>query len=239
MPPTSQLLRSPPAPRPERRNPPRPPGEPLGQAGARGASADPRSKARRRRRSALRQARPRGAVEPTTPEQTMPATTRRNRPVPRALQEALHATSVFCEASCRPKPAVPLRLPQSPKGSFLGMDQVVKPVQLRRVGPDRVDWNPRMTLRFHTSRLLPVPHGFTTRDGGVSEGPYRSLNLSLSVGDSPAHVAENLRALAREVGVRSFQIQTAAQVHGARVLEDGGPDPDAGLTSSGGEAEGL
>ncbi len=89
-----------------------------------------------------------------------------------------------------------------------------------------------MTLRFHTSRLLPVPHGFTTRDGGVSEGPYRSLNLSLSVGDSPGHVAENLRALAKEVGIRSFQIQTAAQVHGARVLEDVVPDPHAELTAS-------
>jgi len=96
-----------------------------------------------------------------------------------------------------------------------------------------------MTLRFHTSRLLPVPHGFTTRDGGVSQGPYRSLNLSLSVGDSSEHVAENLRALAREVGIRSSQIQTAAQVHGARVLEDVVPDPHAELPSACGEADAL
>src|SRR5260370_16960033 len=171
MPPTSQLLRSPPAPRPERRNPPRPPGEPLGQAGARGASADPRSKARRRRRSALRQARPRGAVEPTTPEQTMPATTRRNRPVPRALQEALHATSVFCEASCRPTPSVPLRLPQSPKGSFLGMDQVVKPVQLRRVGADPANRDPRQTLRVHPTPLLPPRHAVAPPPTAAAPGP--------------------------------------------------------------------
>lgn len=96
-----------------------------------------------------------------------------------------------------------------------------------------------MTLRLHTSRLLPVPHGFTTRHGGVSEGPYRSLNLGLSVGDSPERVAENLRTLAREAGIGSFQIQTAAQVHGARVLEDVVPDPRAELTTSCGEADAL
>jgi YfiH family protein len=84
-----------------------------------------------------------------------------------------------------------------------------------------------------------VPHGFTTRGGGVSEGPYRSLNLSLSVGDLPERVAENVRALAQEAGIRSFQIQTAAQAHGARVLEDVVPNPDAELTSSCGEADAL
>ena len=31
---------------------------------------------------------------------------------------------------------------------------------------------------------LPVPHGFTTREGGVSEGPFRSLNLSAATGSS-------------------------------------------------------
>lgn len=44
-----------------------------------------------------------------------------------------------------------------------------------------------------TSPLIPIPHGFTTREGGVSEGPYASLNLSLATGDDPERVAENQR----------------------------------------------
>ena len=34
-------------------------------------------------------------------------------------------------------------------------------------------------------------HGFTTtRNGGLSLGPWRSLNLGRSVGDDPEHVAQ-------------------------------------------------
>ncbi|MFX4839131.1 laccase domain-containing protein, partial [Acinetobacter baumannii] len=40
---------------------------------------------------------------------------------------------------------------------------------------------------------LPVPHGFTTRLGGVSQGPFQSLNLSAATGDDPEKVAENQR----------------------------------------------
>jgi YfiH family protein len=96
-----------------------------------------------------------------------------------------------------------------------------------------------MPLQIYSSCLLPVPHGFTTRHGGVSEGAFRSLNLSLNVGDSPEHVAENVRIVARYAGISPFQIQTASQVHGARVLEDVAPDPSSELTSSCGEADAL
>ena len=51
-----------------------------------------------------------------------------------------------------------------------------------------------------TSPLLSVPHGFTTREGGVSEGPYRSLNLSTSTGDDPAKVGENQRRVLEQFG---------------------------------------
>ncbi len=90
-----------------------------------------------------------------------------------------------------------------------------------------------------TSRLLPVAHGFTTRSGGVSEEPYRSLNLSLSVGDQRERVAKNVELLARDAGLQAFQIQTASQVHGARVLDDVVPRPDCELTSWCGEADAL
>ena len=40
----------------------------------------------------------------------------------------------------------------------------------------------------------------TARSGGVSSGPYATLNLSLSVGDDPASVLENRRRLAASFG---------------------------------------
>ena len=40
----------------------------------------------------------------------------------------------------------------------------------------------------------------TARAGGVSSGPYESLNLSLSVGDDPGCVLENRHRLAAAFG---------------------------------------
>ena len=47
-----------------------------------------------------------------------------------------------------------------------------------------------------------ISHGFTTRDGGVSEGPYASLNLSWSRGDDKAAVEENRRRLGAAFNAR-------------------------------------
>ena len=38
-----------------------------------------------------------------------------------------------------------------------------------------------------------VRHGFSTRMGGVSRGPYASMNLSFTRGDDPEAVRENYR----------------------------------------------
>lgn len=62
---------------------------------------------------------------------------------------------------------------------------------------------------------LEVPHGFSTRIGGVSEGPYASLNLGLSTGDVPERVAENRRRLGAVLGAPVNR--TLAMEHGARV----------------------
>jgi polyphenol oxidase len=62
---------------------------------------------------------------------------------------------------------------------------------------------------------------FTTRDGGVSEGPYSSLNLGILTDDDQSNVAENRRRLvaAAEVGT----VGMGFQVHGTDVLEWDGP----------------
>jgi YfiH family protein len=55
----------------------------------------------------------------------------------------------------------------------------------------------------------------TTRRGGVSAGPYASLNLSLNVGDDPAHVLENRRRVLAALGAGLEDAVFAQQVHGA------------------------
>src|SRR5712691_5363830 len=75
---------------------------------------------------------------------------------------------------------------------------------------------------FLTLRLLSaegVVHGFSVRTGGVSRGPYASLNLGRGVGDDPAAVDENLRRLAEAAGREGpHAFASAHQVHGDRVM---------------------
>jgi polyphenol oxidase len=66
------------------------------------------------------------------------------------------------------------------------------------------------------SRLLAAfPHGFTTRQGGVSPPPWDGLNLGGSVGDDPARVALNWRLLEAETRLLFARVR---QVHGSRVV---------------------
>jgi purine-nucleoside/S-methyl-5'-thioadenosine phosphorylase / adenosine deaminase len=57
----------------------------------------------------------------------------------------------------------------------------------------------------------------TTRSGGVSSGPYATLNLGLTVGDDPAAVLENRRRVAAALDARPEDFVFARQVHGADV----------------------
>jgi YfiH family protein len=63
-------------------------------------------------------------------------------------------------------------------------------------------------------RVAGVRHAFFTRDGGVSEGLYASLNAGLGSGDDAARVAENRRrALARLAGDGPAALVTVYQTH--------------------------
>jgi polyphenol oxidase len=90
-----------------------------------------------------------------------------------------------------------------------------------------------------TSARLPVPHGFTTRAGGISKGPYTSLNLGGAGGDDPAHVAENLRRVAGDAGVSPGALRTVAQVHGRAVLAAPPPEEGEQVPVPFGEADAL
>lgn len=72
-----------------------------------------------------------------------------------------------------------------------------------------------------SSRLLTqagLRHGFTTRLGGVSVGPWASFNLSTLVDDDPDAVAENRCMWSRETGLAWEAVVGLNQVHGAEVL---------------------
>lgn len=60
---------------------------------------------------------------------------------------------------------------------------------------------------------------FSTRRGGVSEGPYDSLNLGILTDDDPGRVAKNRSILADRVGLDGDGIAMGWQVHGAGLKE--------------------
>ena len=68
---------------------------------------------------------------------------------------------------------------------------------------------------------------FSTREGGISEGPYESLNLGILTDDDQERVAENRTRLARSAGVEPESVAMGWQVHGTDLLEWDAP-PDAG-----------
>jgi polyphenol oxidase len=66
---------------------------------------------------------------------------------------------------------------------------------------------------------------FSTRVGGVSEGPYSSLNLGILTDDAPEHVTENRRRLAEAIELDPGSIAMGWQVHGTELKQwdDAGP----------------
>jgi hypothetical protein len=64
---------------------------------------------------------------------------------------------------------------------------------------------------------------FSTRRGGVSDGPYHSLNLGRSTGDRPEAVEENRRRLLAALGLDPVRLANAGQVHGTSVARVSAP----------------
>lgn len=75
---------------------------------------------------------------------------------------------------------------------------------------------------------LGVPHAFSTRLGGVSEGPFASMNLGNPQGpmtDLPQRIAENYARLFSAIGIENHSHCHVHQVHGCgvEVVESGQP----------------
>ncbi|MBV9994934.1 MAG: peptidoglycan editing factor PgeF [Caulobacteraceae bacterium] len=68
------------------------------------------------------------------------------------------------------------------------------------------------------ARASGIRHAFFTRQGGVSEGVYGSLNAGPGSGDDPARVAENRRRAAARLGGPEDRLLSAYQVHSPAAL---------------------
>jgi YfiH family protein len=74
-------------------------------------------------------------------------------------------------------------------------------------------------LTAPTLAVLPgIRHGFFTRDGGVSEGVYATLNAGIGSNDTAANVAENRARMAAALAVKPERLLTAYQIHSRDVV---------------------
>jgi polyphenol oxidase len=107
-----------------------------------------------------------------------------------------------------------------------------------------------MTLpMLHASDLQAVDcirHGFFTREGGVSEGIYATLNSGWKSGDDIEKVGENRRRIATQLGVAANNLITCYQIHSAMVISvtepwrpNDRPEADAMVTDRPGLALGI
>ncbi len=86
----------------------------------------------------------------------------------------------------------------------------------------RTDSNGLTWLACPLLERLGVPHAFSTRLGGVSAGPFASLNLGNpaqnAAADSDANIAENYRRLLAATGLAGRSLCRVHQLHSDRAL---------------------
>lgn len=71
---------------------------------------------------------------------------------------------------------------------------------------------------YYKSPQIEVPHGFSTRIGGVSAPPHlASMNLGRNLGDDPESVRENYLRICRAVGTPSSSLIYTKQIHSSIV----------------------
>jgi YfiH family protein len=81
-------------------------------------------------------------------------------------------------------------------------------------------------MKLASPLLSAIPglrHAFFTRDGGVSDGVYASLNGGIGSSDDPANVAENRRRMAEQMGVTPEHFLSVHQTHSPDVVVASGP----------------
>jgi hypothetical protein len=95
------------------------------------------------------------------------------------------------------------------------------------------------------SKLPRIRHAFFTRQGGVSDSVYASLNGGIGSNDAPEKVHENRARMASALGVTADHLVTAYQIHSPDVVTLDKPWPherpraDAMVTRTPGLALGI
>lgn len=94
--------------------------------------------------------------------------------------------------------------------------------------------------------LAGVRHVFFTREGGVSQGVYASLNGGIGSNDTPALIAENRKRMAKALAVEPERFLSVYQIHSPEVVtvdgpwaHDARPRADAMVTHTPGLALGI
>ncbi len=80
-----------------------------------------------------------------------------------------------------------------------------------------MEWRERDGVRWLEADLTGARAVFSTRLGGVSEGPYEALNVAVKSGDEPDRVRENRHRLAAALGRNPADVVMGRQVHGAEL----------------------
>jgi YfiH family protein len=87
-------------------------------------------------------------------------------------------------------------------------------------------WREQDGVRWLEAELPGARAAFSTRLGGISDGPFESLNLGLRTADEPERVRVNRARLAAATGVDPAGVLIGLQVHGAELVwHDSAPVP--------------
>src|ERR1700742_842531 len=78
-------------------------------------------------------------------------------------------------------------------------------------------------IRAPALELPGVRHAFFTREGGVSEGVYATLNGGVGSSDAPAAVRENRARMAAALGLDADRLLVPYQVHSPDVATVSAP----------------
>jgi YfiH family protein len=96
-----------------------------------------------------------------------------------------------------------------------------------------MEWRSGGGTRWLRAHLGGATAAFSTRLGGVSAGPFASLNLGILTDDDGESVVENRKLLAGALGLSSRRVLIGRQVHGAELAvhaarQDPAPFPEPG-----------
>ncbi len=84
-----------------------------------------------------------------------------------------------------------------------------------------------MMIKAETLALCGIRHAFFTREGGVSDGLYATLNGAVGSRDHAGHIAENRTRMAAALAVGADCLLTAYQIHSSNVVVADAPWPMA------------